>query len=128
MPAPQTPEQFAASLLRAAQRAPGETVKVVRRGLQNVKAEGRRNSVRSSGFSAAGAPYQIEYDGPNASGVTVWGEVGYRGRGQGNLGAVLEYGGGEDPSPPHLDLGRALESEDGRFTEAMRDMAERVLE
>lgn len=122
-----TPDQFAAVLMNAAQRAPRETVDVVRRGLKNVKADARRNSIASSGFSARGAPYKIEYDGPHADGVTVYGDVGYKGEGQGNLGVLLEYGGGGDASPPHRDLARALDVEEPRFVEAMADMGERLL-
>jgi hypothetical protein len=36
------------------------------------------------------------------------------------LGNLLEFGGGGDHSPPHRDLGRALDAEEPRFERRWR--------
>lgn len=122
-----TPDQFAAVLMGAIPKAVKETVQVVRKGSANVKRDGRRNSIVSSGHSAAAAPYSIDFE-VSAVGVTVVGEIGYMRGNQAEFGALLEFGGGGDHSPPHRDLGRALEVEEPKFVEALADMGERVIE
>lgn len=123
-----TPDEFAAVLLGAIPKVAREAAAVVRRGAQNVKNEGRRNSIVSSGMSARHAPFTIEYSEPTASGAVISSDIGYAGRGQGNLGAILEFGGGRDHSPPHRDISRALESEALRFVRAIADAGEKALQ
>jgi hypothetical protein len=124
-----SPDEFADVLLRAATRTvPRETQKVVRRGLLNVKKDARRNSIASSGRSAALAPRTIGYDEVHADGLTIWGAVEYLGGGQAKLGVLLEFGGGRDHSPPHHDLRRALDAEEPRFVHALADTGEQAIE
>jgi hypothetical protein len=55
-------------------------------------------------------------------------EIGYdKNTKPGRLGNLLEYGGGGDHSPPHRDLGRALDAEEPRFTEALAALVEKLL-
>lgn len=122
-----TPAQFAAHLAQAAAQIAVESVAVVQRGALNVKNEGRRNSVISSGRAAARAPQTIGFDRVHVNGAEISAEIGYEGGGQAALGAVLEYGGGRDHSPPHNDLGRALDAEAPRFETALGDAAVRAL-
>lgn len=124
-----TPDQFAAVLMGAVAKAPRETVAVVRRGSLNVKNDARRNVQQTAPIHNAHAQYDINYD-VEAQGVTVVGDIGYEtGPGKsGNLGNLLEFGGGGDHSPPHRDLGRALDIEEPRFIQALEDMAEKVIE
>lgn len=122
-----TPNQLAAVLLASGVSIVAETRKVVQKGSQNIKNEGRRNSIVSSGRSAAGAPYAIEYETRFAK-TKVEGEVSYGDKNKmGKLGALLEFGGGRDHSPPHRDLARALEAEEPRFVQALEDLPGRLL-
>lgn len=123
-----TPDEFAALLMRAAAKAPREAVDVVRRGAANVKRDARRNVQQTAPVHNAHAYLDINFD-VEVHGVTVEAEIGYdQGPGKaGNLGNLLEYGGGGDHSPPHRDLGRALDVEAPRFIEAIGDMGERLL-
>lgn len=124
-----TPDEFARVLLNAVPKAARETVAVVKRGALNVKNEGRRNSVASSGRSARMAPQAIGFDQVRVDDDgTIWAAVEYQGAGQANLGTLLEFGGGRDHSPPHHDLRRALESEEPRFEQALADVAEKAIE
>ena len=123
-----SPDEFADHLMGAIPKVARETVSVVRRGALNVKNEGRRNSVASSGRSARHAPQTIGFDDVTADAAVISAEVGYLGGGQAKLGTLLEFGGGRDHSPPHRDLSRALEAEDPRFVRAMGDAGEKALE
>lgn len=122
-----TLDQFAAFLEAAAGRAPRETEKVVRKGADRVKIGARNNVRQTAPVHNAGAQKYITYD-VTARGVVVDAEVGYEKRGGGNLGNLLEYGGGGDHSPPHLDLSRAVDDEEPRLGEALLDMGEELLD
>lgn len=124
-----TPNQFAAVLLSVVQRTPREAVDVVRRGALNVKTVARRNVRQTAPVHHAHAYRDINFD-VEATGVLVEAEIGYDdGPGKaGNLGNLLEFGGGGDHSPPHRDLGRALDAEDTPFGVALGDMGERLLD
>jgi hypothetical protein len=122
-----TPEQFAAILMQVAAETPRETVKVVRKGSGNVKTDSRRNVQITAPIHNAHAFRAITYD-IEAVGVTVVGVIGYdKDINGGPLGNLLEFGGGGDHSPPHRDLGRALDVEEPRFADALGDMGERLL-
>lgn len=124
-----SPEQFAALLLGAAAASPKETVQIVRKGSGNVKADARRNVQMTAPRRNAHAFLDINYD-VDIQGATVVGDIGYdTGPGKaGNLGNLLEFGGGGDHSPPHFDLALALAEEEPRFEEALADMGERLLD
>lgn len=123
-----TPEQFAALLMKAATEAPRQAVQVVRKGSANVQRDARANVQRTAPVRNAGAFRDINFD-VEAVGVVIEGEIGYdTGPGKaGNLGNLLEFGGGGDHSPPHRDLALALDAEEPRFVEAVEDLGERLL-
>lgn len=123
-----TPEEFARELIKGIRKVPGQTVKVVRKGSQNVKNQARRNVRQTAPLQNAHAFRDISYD-VDVEGVIVTGEIGYEtGPGKaGNLGNLLEYGGGGDHSPPHRDLGRALDGEVPWFEKALCDMGESII-
>jgi hypothetical protein len=122
-----TPAQFASALERSALRSVKETVKVTRKGANNIKVGARRNVRQTAPVHNAGAQNFINWD-VEAQGVEVVGEVGYdRTMKPARLGNLLEFGGSGDKSPPHSDLARALEAEDDRYVEALADMAESVI-
>lgn len=121
-----TPETLALDMLKAAATATGSAKIAVQKGAYNVKRDAQRNSAASSGFSASGASFSIGYRtevrANSFVAVVGYGE-GLNANRQAALGTLLEYGGGRDHSPPHRDLGRALESEEPRFLEAIGDSA-----
>lgn len=82
-----------------------EVGKVVKKGALEIKKKARSTAIPGGGRHAPGAGAQINFDMIGATEA----EVGYDKRGQGNLGAILEYG--SIHNPPHNDLGRALEAE-----------------
>lgn len=122
-----TPDEFANILMGAAAKTPKETADVVRKGATNVKAGARRNVLQTAPVHNAGAHRFIsaDVDGP---GLLVTAEIGYDRVSGGKLGNLLEYGGGGDHSPPHLDLARALDGEVPWFLDALGDMGEQVIE
>lgn len=122
-----TPEQFAAHLMEVVARAPRETVDVVRKGATQVKADARRNVKQTAPLHNAHAFTAINFD-VEAHGVLIDAEIGYDKGGPGNLGNLLEFGGGGDHSPPHRDLGRAIDAEEPKFIDALGDMGERLLD
>lgn len=124
-----TPDQFADILMGVVVKTPRETVQVVRKGAQNVKTSARRNVRMTAPVQNAHAYRDISYD-IDAEGVMVVAEIGYeKGPGKaGNLGGLLEFGGGGDHSPPHRDLALALEAEERAFGEALEDMGEEILD
>lgn len=123
-----TPAQFAAALMGAAARSPRETVQVVRKGAGNVKDGAQRNVLATAPVHNAHANRAITYD-VAAEGVLVVAEIGYdKTINGGAIGNLLEFGGGGDHSPPHRDLGRALDVEESRFENALGDMGERLLD
>jgi hypothetical protein len=122
-----TPDTLAAAMLAAAAGAVAGTRAVVQKGALNVKNEGRANALASAPRHNARAPYAITYD-TKVGKASVEGEIGYdKNKPGGALGNLLEFGGGGDHSPPHRDLGRALDAEQPRFEKALADMAEKLL-
>lgn len=106
-------------------RARLEVRAVVERGALNVKNEWRSNAVATSGRHARRYPYSVSYD--------VWStlagaraEIGPdKGRPQGALGNLLEFG--SVNNPPHNDGGRALAAEAPRFAAQIAALAARAM-
>lgn len=122
-----TPDTMAASLLAAAVAVAAESAAVVRKGAGKVKDEARKNALRSAPTRHAGAPYTIGYD-VTVRRTTTEAVIGYdKDRPGGALGNLLEFGGGKDHSPPHRDLGRALDAEEPNFLRAMGEVGVGVL-
>jgi hypothetical protein len=122
-----TPETLAAALLASAAKAVAETRLIVQKGALNIKTEAKNNVAASAPVSGAAAARHITYD-TTIRPTTVEAEIGYdKTYKAARLGNLLEFGGGGDHSPPHRDLGRALEAEEPRFHGALDAMAGRLL-
>lgn len=124
-----SPDQFAAELLASAVKAPVDTARVVKRGAQNVKSQAQANVLASAPTHNAGAHRTITYDEPTPIGARIESEIGYdRDAGRAAaLGNLLEYGGGGDHSPPHMDLNRAADAEEPRLVDGVQQMVRRLL-
>lgn len=115
-----TPQTLAADMLRAVATVTAGATAVVAKGALNIKNEARRNVEKSAPVQNAHAQYAITYDAPKLVGMSIESEIGYdKEKNGGALGNLLEFGGGGDKSPPHRDLGRALDAEEPRFEAAM---------
>jgi hypothetical protein len=123
-----TPETLAADMLKAAAEAVAATRTVVQVGAFNVKRDAKANVYKSAPIHNAHAAETINYD-TKIGATTVDAEIGYDRNvsKSANISWVLEYGGGGDHSPPHRDLGRALDAEEPRFTEALAALVEKLL-
>jgi hypothetical protein len=122
-----TPDSFAAALLKAAVEVVPTARAVVERGAANLKDRARENVRRSAPRHNAHAADAITYD-VDLSRFGVSAEIGYdKDRPGGPLGNLLEYGGHGDRSPAHRDLGRALDEEERRFPDVLAAAAERLL-
>lgn len=121
-----TPDQFAARLLSVVAKAPGETRDVTEQSARKVRDGARRNATAANPVHARGVVQHINYD-VDPPGVLVGGEVGYDKRGQGHLGAILEYANGGARNNPQRNLGRALDLEEKTFPGALQQMGERLL-
>lgn len=120
-----TPEQFATILLNAAREAPGEAKDVVKDNAQQLRGNARRNAAAANPVHARAVPGTINFD---VEGGGLSAEIGYDKRGQGNLGAILEYANGGARNSPQRNLGRALDMQEPRFMDDLGDMGERVIE
>lgn len=116
-------KRLVAELDKATSRALDETLAVVKKGADNIKKDAAR---RVSGLAHAPAyPASINYD--------VW--VGFRGaqaeigpdkgKRQGALGNILEYGTLKNGPIPHL--APALKAEEPKFVKALEDLALKAL-
>jgi hypothetical protein len=122
-----TPETLAADMLKAAAEAAAATRTVVQVGAFNVKRDAKANVYKSAPIHNAHAAEAITYD-TSMGKSSIDAEIGYdKDRTSGRIGNLLEYGGGGDNSPPHRDLGRALDAEEPRFTEALAALVEKLL-
>jgi hypothetical protein len=118
-----TPQTLAAAILRAIATTTVEVTAVVAKGALNVKNDARRNVEQSAPVSNAHAQNAITYDNPHLAGMVIEAEIGYdKDKNGGALGNLLEFGGGGDKSPPHRDLGRALDVEEPRFEAALYNL------
>jgi hypothetical protein len=125
----QTPDQFAADLLASAVEAAAGTRAVMKKAAQNVKTAARRNVAESAPVENAHAQYAITYDtSVDLRNGAISAEIGYdKDLPGGRLGNLLEFGGGGDHSPPHRDLGRAMDDEAPKFEDFMFTMAKKLL-
>ena len=126
--AAQSLDSFAAELLGLAATAAVKASPVVKKVAQTVKDEAQENVHRSAPTHNAGADRAINYDEPVLAGTQVRTEVGYdRDKPGGALGNLLEYGGGGDRSPAHRDIGRAADSAEEHFADAVKKLADHLL-
>lgn len=104
---------LAAVFRHNAVRAQLQATAVVNRGALNVKNGWRANATASSGQHARLYPSSISYDmRPHPTGASA--EIGPdKGKPQGPLGNLLEFG--SVNNPPHMDGARALAAEEAAF-------------
>lgn len=115
-------EALAAEFVTSAAAARVEVAAVVAKGALNVKNEARANAAASARQHARLYPGTIGYDvALGGLAAEVGPATGGKGspNAQGNYG-FLEYG--SLHSPPHRDLGRALDAEEPRFLQALSDV------
>lgn len=105
------------ALARDLGRVKGDTVKpVLAKSAAAIQKGWRANAKASSGKHARSYPGYISTDATDRG----FGfEVGPTKRGQGNLGAILEYG--SVHNPPHHDGKRAYEAEEPKLIAALGD-------
>lgn len=115
---------LAATLDRAADRAPEEAAKVVGRGCSNIKRDWK---ARWSGLAHAPAlPFAISYDVTRAGSV-ITSEVGPdKNKRQGALGNLLEFGSVNNAPTP--GGGPALDTEAPKFVRALGTLGAKLLE
>lgn len=112
-------EALAADLLAAGPRMMAQATALTSKGALNIKNDWRQSA---SGLKHAPLyPASINYDLiPSPAGVAA--EIGPdKGKPQGALGNLIEYGSAHNP--PHLDGARALAAEEPRFLLAAADAA-----
>ncbi|MFE0651055.1 hypothetical protein ACFVZH_20940 [Streptomyces sp. NPDC059534] len=116
--------QLAEVLEESLAEAEPQMVAIVTRGALTVKNAWRSNAIASSGRHARRYPYSVGYDvTPIPGGATA--EIGPdKGKRQGALGNLLEYG--SSKNPPHNDGGRALTAEGPAFEAHVTELAERL--
>jgi len=112
-----------ADLAGAARHVQVGASRVVAKGAQNIKDDAAQ---RVSGLRHAPAlPAALSYD-VKWGGGAVEAEIGFdKGRPQGALGNLIEYGSANNP--PHAPLGKALEAEAPRFAQAIDELAGEAL-
>jgi hypothetical protein len=102
-----------------------ELAAVVRKGALNVKNDWRANATSSAGRHARLYPASIGYDmtqEPDGASAEIGPD---KGRPQGALGNLLEFGSANNP--PHNDGGRALDAEEPRMVAAVEAVATRLV-
>lgn len=116
--------QLAAVLQENLSEAEPQMVAIVTRGALNVKNAWRSNAMATAGRHARRYPYTIGYDvTPMPGGATA--EIGPdKGKKQGALGNLLEFG--SSNNPPHNDGGRALLAEGPAFEAHVAALVERL--
>ncbi|MCY0928306.1 hypothetical protein OTB20_19315 [Streptomyces sp. H27-H1] len=116
--------QLAVALEQNIPEAERGMVAIVARGALNVKNDWRANAIATAGKHARLYPYSISYDPlPFPGGAQA--EIGPdKGRPQGALGNLLEYG--SSKNRPHNDGGRALLAEAPRFAAQVEALTDRL--
>lgn len=116
--------QLANSLRINMARAEPEMRAIVARGALHVKADWRANAAATSGRHARAYPYSVNFDIlPIPGGASA--EIGPdKGKKQGKLGNLLEYG--SVNNQPHNDGGRALIAEHPRFEAQVIALTQRL--
>lgn len=116
--------QLATAFERNIPQAETQMAAIVTRGALNVKSGWRDNAIATAGRHARAYPYSISYDvTPIPGGARA--EIGPdKGRKQGALGNLLEYG--SSKNPPHNDGGRALLAEAPRFAAQVAALTQRL--
>lgn len=116
--------QLANAMARNVAQAEPEMVRIVTRGALNVKNNWRTNAIATSGAHARAYPYSVNYDvNPIPGGASA--EIGPdKGKKQGALGNLLEYG--SINNPPHNDGGRALIAEHPQFEAQVIALTQRL--
>lgn len=116
--------QLANAFERNVAQAGIDMTAVVTRGALNVKNGWRDNAIASSGRHARAYPYSVSYDVTRIPGGAQ-AEIGPdKGRKQGALGNLLEYG--SSKNRPHNDGGRALLAEAPRFAAQVVALTQRL--
>ena len=122
-----TADEFARALLKSVTETPKATVRAVRRNATEVKKTAQRNVRETAPVQNAHAFRAINFD-VEAVGVEVIADIGYdKTINGGPLGNLLEFGGGGDHSPPHRDLGRAVDGQEALFMDDLGRMGEEVM-
>lgn len=122
-----TPESLAKDMLESIGAAMVASRAAVVTGAKSVKDDARRNVLQSAPTHNAHAAYAITYDLKKAT-TSAEAEIGYdKDRPGGAIGNLLEYGGGGDHSPPHRDVGRALDVAEPKFVNAMELIGKNLL-
>lgn len=116
--------QLAVAFERNIPEAETQMTAIVTRGALNVKNGWRDNAIATSGKHARAYPYSISYDvTPIPGGAQA--EIGPdKGKKQGALGNLLEYG--SSKNRPHNDGGRALLAEAPRFAAQVAALTARL--
>lgn len=108
-------QRLSRDLYRAGAGVQARVRAVVERGALNVKNDWRANATATAGRHARLYPSSISYDVRHYPGGAI-AEIGPdKGRPQGPLGNLLEYG--SSKNPPHMDGARAIAAEAPRFVE-----------
>lgn len=116
--------QLANAFARNVEQAETEMVRIVTRGALNVKTGWRTNAIATSGTHARAYPYSVTYDVNSMPGGAS-AEIGPdKGKKQGSLGNLLEYG--SVNNAPHNDGGRALIAEHPRFAAQVLALTQRL--
>jgi hypothetical protein len=116
--------RLATAFERNLAEAETQMIAVVTRGALNIKNGWRDNAAASSGRHASAYPFSISYDVQRIPGGAQ-AEIGPdKGRRQGALGNLLEYG--SSKNPPHNDGGRALLAEAPGFEAQVVLLSERL--
>lgn len=117
-------DRLVADLDKVVSKAPGEAAKVVEKGALNIKNGARRRVGRPA--HAPAYPNSITYDTRTAA-TGSEAEIGPdKGKRQGALGNLLEYGSINNAPIPHIRP--AADEELPKFEKAMQELGERLLE
>lgn len=116
--------QLATAFERNIPEADTQMAAIVTRGALNVKNGWRDNATATAGRHARAYPYSVSFDvKPIPGGAQA--EIGPdKGRRQGPLGNLLEFG--SSKNPPHNDGGRALLAEAPRFAAQVAALTQRL--